>query len=316
VAEPAFAGEKIVAPTSAPDDVLRVEHIAKSFGPTVALRDINMHLRKGEVLGLLGDNGAGKSTLIKILCGFQKQDSGEMWLKGGPYQPKSVDDARTHGVDTVFQDLALIDQLSVFHNLFLRRERLHRPIPFLNNHLMKRDARKALDEIGINIPHIDVPVARLSGGQRQAIAVARTISGDADIILLDEPLAAMGAKEGGQILDLIDRLKDEGTVSVIMILHNFVHVLASCDRVNLIQDGVIGLDKATSETSVEELTEIVVEEYRRARLAAHGGNGAGVADPLAAADPLVVTDPADLVDRLTAADPETTTDSPADSARE
>ena len=133
---------------------------------------------------------------------------------------------------------------------------------------MKREARKALDEIGINIPRIDVPVARLSGGQRQAIAVARTISGDADIILLDEPLAAMGAKEGAMILDLIQRLKDEGNVSIIMILHNYVHVLTACDRVNLIQDGVIALDKPTAETSVEELTDIVVEEYRRARLAA------------------------------------------------
>ncbi len=257
--------EHIVAPATADDDVLRVEHIAKRFGPTVALRDINLHLRKGEVLGLLGDNGAGKSTLIKILCGFQKQDAGTMWCKGEDYAPKSVDDARKHGVDTVFQDLALVNQLTVYHNLFLRRERVKSPIPFLNNALMKRDARKALDQIGINIPRIDVPAARLSGGQRQAIAVARTISGDADIILLDEPLAAMGAKEGAMILDLIERLKNEGNVSIIMILHNYVHVLTACDRVNLIQDGVIALDKPTAETSVEELTEIVVEEYRRAR---------------------------------------------------
>jgi ABC-type sugar transport system ATPase subunit len=267
--------EKIVGVATADDDVLRVEHVGKRFGPTVALRDINMHLRKGEVLGLLGDNGAGKSTLIKILCGFQKQDTGSMWLKGSAFSPKSVDDARHQGIDTVFQDLALIDELSVYQNLFLHRERLHKPIPFLSNARMKRDARSALDQIGINIPRIDVPVARLSGGQRQAIAVARTISGDADIILLDEPLAAMGAKEGAMILDLIARLKEEGNVSIIMILHNYVHVLTACDRVNLIQDGVIALDKPTAETSVEELTDIVVEEYRRARLAAGSGNGAG-----------------------------------------
>ncbi len=270
----AIAGEMVVAPSSATDDVLRVEHITKRFGPTVALRDINMHLRQGEVLGLLGDNGAGKSTLIKILCGFQRADGGKMWRKGEPYSPKSVDDARSQGVDTVFQDLALIDELTVYHNLFLRREKIHRPIPFLSNALMRREARKALDQIGINIPRIDVPAARLSGGQRQAIAVARTISGDADVILLDEPLAAMGAKEGAMILDLIQRLKDEGNVSIIMILHNYVHVLTACDRVNLIQDGVISLDKPTAETSVQELTDIVVEEYRRARQAAQAGNGA------------------------------------------
>jgi simple sugar transport system ATP-binding protein len=283
VADKTIADAKIVAPATADDDVLRVEHITKRFGPTVALRDINIHLRKGEVLGLLGDNGAGKSTLIKILAGFQKADTGTMWVKGSSYAPRSVDDARKAGIDTVFQDLALINELTVYHNLFLRRERVSKPIPFLSNAQMKREARKALDEIGINIPRIDVPAARLSGGQRQAIAVARTISGDADIILLDEPLAAMGAKEGAMILDLIERLKNEGNVSIIMILHNYVHVLTACDRVNLIQDGVISLDKPTAETSVEELTEIVVEEYRRARQDAQ--NGGGTAGAPAAAEP-------------------------------
>ena len=265
MAEP---GEKIVAPTSAEDDVLRVEHIAKSFGPIKALRDVNLHLRKGEVLGLLGDNGSGKSTLMKIICGFHRQDAGQMFLHGEPYEPKSVDHARSLGIDTVYQDLALIDELSVYHNLFLRRERVHVPIPFLNNRMMRREARAALDQIGINIPRLNVPVARLSGGQRQAIAVARTVSSEANILLLDEPLAAMGAKEGGQILELIQRLKEDGEVTVIMILHNYAHVFATCDRVNLLQDGVIALDKPTSETSVEELNEIVVEEYRRARRAA------------------------------------------------
>jgi simple sugar transport system ATP-binding protein len=261
--------EQVVGPTSAPDDVLRVEHIAKRFGPVTALRDVNLHLKKGEVLGLLGDNGAGKSTLIKILAGFQRPDSGTMLLHGKPYEPKNVDDGRAKGIDTVFQDLALIDELSVYHNLFLRRERLLKPIPLLANRQMKREARTALDEIGINIPRIDVAVARLSGGQRQAIAVARTVNGDADIILLDEPLAAMGAKEGAQILDLVARLKAEGKVSIIMILHNYVHVLQACDRVSMIQDGAIALDKPTSETSVEELTDIVVNEYRRAREQSH-----------------------------------------------
>jgi simple sugar transport system ATP-binding protein len=285
-----ITAEKIVAPTTADDDVLRVEHVAKRFGATVALRDISLHLRKGEVLGLLGDNGAGKSTLIKILAGFQKADTGTMWLKGQPYTAKSVTEARVLGIDTVFQDLALINELTVYQNLFLRREKVRKPIPFLSNAIMRREARTALDKIGINIPSIDVPAARLSGGQRQAIAVARTISGDADILLLDEPLAAMGAKEGAMILDLIARLKDEGNVSIIMILHNYVHVLAACDRVNLIQEGVIGLDKPTAETSVEELTEIVVEEYRRARLEARAeeakaAKAGGTPPPTATASP-------------------------------
>jgi simple sugar transport system ATP-binding protein len=286
VADRPVPAETIVGPSSAPDDVLRVEHIAKRFGPVTALRDVNLHLRKGEVLGLLGDNGAGKSTLIKIICGFQKQDSGSMFLHGKPYEPKSVDDAHAQGIGTVYQDLALIDELSVYHNLFLRRERLRRPMPLLDNPRMKREARAALDEIGINIPRIDVSVARLSGGQRQAIAVARTVNSDADIILLDEPLAAMGAKEGAQILDLVARLKAEGRVSIIMILHNYVHVLEACDRVSLIQDGVISLDKPTAETSVEELTDIVVNQYRRAREEIHAEEAAaaGATDGGAAGD--------------------------------
>jgi simple sugar transport system ATP-binding protein len=269
VADQADRGMRVVETlTPADDDVLRVENVAKRFGPTIALRNINMHLRKGEVLGLLGDNGAGKSTLIKILAGFQPPDQGSLWVKGENYKPKTVDEARAHGVDTVFQDLALVNELSVYQNMFLKRELTTKPFGFVRNREMRKRTRVALDQIGINIPTIDVPVARLSGGQRQAIAVARTISGEADIILLDEPLAAMGAKEGAMILDLIARLKEEGNVSIIMILHNYVHVLQACDRVNLIQEGVIGLDKPTAETSVEELTEIVVEEYRRARLEA------------------------------------------------
>jgi len=246
VPDAAFAGEQIVALDTADDDVLRVEHVAKRFGPTTALRDINLHLRKGEVLALLGDNGAGKSTLIKILSGFHQKDSGSMWCKGESYAPRSVEQARKAGVDTVFQDLALINQLTVFQNMFLHRELTAKPLPLLRNRAMRKRTRAALDDIGIQITSIDLPVARLSGGQRQAIAVARVISGEADIILLDEPLAAMGAKEGAQILDLVQRLRDSGEVSIILIVHNYIQVFQVCDRVNLIQDGVITFDKPTS----------------------------------------------------------------------
>ena len=252
------------------EDVLQVENVAKRFGPVTALRDVNLHLGKGEVLGLLGDNGAGKSTLIKIISGFQKPDEGRLLLRGEETELKSVDHARSLGIDCVYQDLALVNELSVTSNMFLRREQVHKPLPFLKRREMARETRKALDQIGINLPRIDVPVARLSGGQRQAIAVARTVTSDADIILLDEPLAAMGAKEGAMILDLVAKMRADANVSIIMIAHNYVHVLEACDRVNLIQDGEITFDKPTADTSVEELNEIVVEEYRRARVAAVG----------------------------------------------
>jgi ABC-type sugar transport system ATPase subunit len=270
------ASEPLVVATTepSPDDVLRVEGVAKRVGPVTALRNIDLHLRKGEVLGLLGDNGAGKSTLIKIISGFQKPDEGRLVVKGEEADLRSVDHARSLGIDCVYQDLALVNELSVYHNMFLNRERTRRPLPFLDNRAMKRATREALDEIGVNIPRIDVPAARLSGGQRQAIAVARTVNSDADIILLDEPLAAMGAKEGAMILDLVARLRAEGRVSIIMIAHNYVHVLESCDRVNLIQDGEITFDKPSANTSVEELNDIVVNEYRRAREAAMAEQGA------------------------------------------
>jgi simple sugar transport system ATP-binding protein len=252
------------------EDVLRVEHVKKRFGPVTALRDVNLHLRKGEVLGLLGDNGAGKSTLMKIISGFEKPDEGRLFIKGDETELRSVDHARSLGIDCVYQDLALVNQLDVVQNMFLRREQVHSPLPFLARKRMRAETRAALDEIGVNVPRLGVPVARLSGGQRQAIAVARTVHSDADIILLDEPLAAMGAKEGAMILDVVARLRTEGRVSIVMIAHNYVHVLESCDRVNLIQDGEITFDKPTAETSVEELNEIVVEEYRRARARAAG----------------------------------------------
>jgi simple sugar transport system ATP-binding protein len=243
-------------------DVLRVEHIAKRFGAVTALTDINLRLGRGEVLGLLGDNGAGKSTLMKILCGFQPPDAGRILLNGQEVHFKSVDHARSLGIDTVYQDLALINQLSVYHNLFLNRERLRWPL--LSNRSMRRLARQYLDDMGINIPSVDADVAALSGGQRQAIAVARAVHSNAKILLLDEPLAAMGAKEAAIILDLVRDLKNKGDVSVIIIAHNYGQALEICDRINLLQHGEITFDKPTAETSVAELNDIVIAEYRRA----------------------------------------------------
>jgi simple sugar transport system ATP-binding protein len=233
---------------------------------------VNLRLEKGEVLGLLGDNGAGKSTLVKILCGFHKPDAGTIVLDGEPVELHSVTDARSKGIDTVYQDLALVDELSVFHNVFLNRELLY-PLPFrlLDNRKMRKESEKHIRDIGVNIPSVNTPVLRLSGGQRQSIAIARALHTQARILLLDEPLAAMGVKEGAIILDLIGRLRERGDVSMIMILHNYVHVFQACDRVNLLRDGEIVLDKPTSETSVEELTEVVVSEYRAARRAEHDG---------------------------------------------
>jgi simple sugar transport system ATP-binding protein len=245
-------------------DAMRAEHVVKRFGALTALRDVSIHLERGEVLGLIGDNGAGKSTLIKILTGFQQPDGGTLYLDGSEIKLKSVTHARSLGIDTVYQDLALVNELSVYHNMFLNREWVGPP-PLLNNRVMKKLAREHLDDMGVNIPSVEVEVAKLSGGQRQAIAVARAVYSKAKILLLDEPLAAMGAKEGAIILDLVRTLKAKGDVSIILIAHNYAQVLEVCDRVNLLQHGTITLDKLANETSVGELTDLIVAEYRAAR---------------------------------------------------
>jgi ABC-type sugar transport system ATPase subunit len=243
-------------------DVLRVEHVSKRYGAVTALTDINLRLRKGEVLSLIGDNGAGKSTLLKIICGFQPPTTGKIFLEGEEVQLKSVDHARSLGIDAVYQDLALIPQLTVYQNMFLNREKLNWPL--LNSRAMRREARERLDGIGVRIPDINAPVAQLSGGQRQAIAVARSVFSDPKILLLDEPLAAMGVKEGSLILDLIMQLKQQGNIAIIIIAHNYGQVMEVSDRVNMIQGGKITFDKRSNETSAEELTEMVVAEYRKA----------------------------------------------------
>jgi simple sugar transport system ATP-binding protein len=244
-------------------EALRVEHVAKRFGGVTALADVNLRLAKGEVLGLIGDNGAGKSTLIKILCGFHQPDAGKLFVAGEEIVLRSVDHARTLGIDTVYQDLALVNELSVYHNMFLNRELVRWPL--LSNRRMRRLAQQHLEDMGVNIPSVDVEVAKLSGGQRQAIAVARSVYSEARTLLLDEPLAAMGAKEGALILDLVRDLKAKGDVSVIIIAHNYGQILEVCDRINLLQHGSITFDRPTTQTSVQELTDLVVAEYRAAR---------------------------------------------------
>jgi simple sugar transport system ATP-binding protein len=243
-------------------DVIRIEGLVKGFGAVKALRNINLNLKKGEILGLLGDNGAGKSTLIKLLTGFMQPDAGKIFINGQEVKLTSVTYARSLGIETVYQDLALVNELSVYHNMFLKRELTWKPFPLLKNKVMREEARKQLKRIGVNIQSVDTEIAKLSGGQRQAIAIARAVSSDAKILLLDEPLAAMGAKEGALILDLIRNLKNMGEVSVIMIAHNYAQVLEICDRVNLLQHGEITMDKPVASDLLEELNDRVMSEYR------------------------------------------------------
>lgn len=249
------------------EDILWAEDITKSFGAVTVLRGLDLHLRRGEVLGVVGDNGAGKSTLVKILTGYHAPDGGQLHVDGRPVRFRSVGDARRHGIETVFQDLALVNELSVYHNLFLNRETTRGGVGglrFLANRRMRDAARRYLDEIKVNIPSVDAPVEKLSGGQRQAIAVARATRQDnVKILLLDEPLAAMGAKESSLIVQLVGNLARTRGVSIIVIDHNYAHIFELCDRVNVVQQGRVTLDNVIAETSVGELTDFMVSSYRR-----------------------------------------------------
>ena len=248
-------------------EALRAENVVKRFGSVEALSGVSMHVAAGEMLGILGDNGAGKSTLLKTLTGFHQPDSGAIYVQGQHQTLGSVDRARALGIECVYQDLALVDGLSIYHNMFLNREIMRRGLfrNLLDHRAMRRRAADALADIGVNIPNVNLEVGRLSGGQRQAIAVARAVHSDAKILLLDEPLAAMGAREAGQIIAVIERLKQRGDIAIVMIAHNYAQTLEVCDRVMLMQHGTVTYESATAETSPAELLDIVRREYREIR---------------------------------------------------
>lgn len=259
-----LAADGTSSPNGASSDViLRAEGIVKRFGAVVALRGVDLHLNRGEVLGLVGDNGAGKSTLVKILCGFLRPDEGRIFVESREVSFNSVKDARALGIETVYQDLALVPQLTVYENLFLNRELTSAGrVGVLSRRHMKALARQYLEDIKVNVPDLDAEVEMLSGGQRQAIAVARATRQNAKILLLDEPLAAMGAKESALIMELVKDLGRRG-VSMVVIDHNYAHLFALCDRLNVVQQGKIMIDIKVADTSVEELTELMVSAFRR-----------------------------------------------------
>ncbi|HEY8644603.1 MAG TPA: ATP-binding cassette domain-containing protein [Gaiellaceae bacterium] len=243
------------------EPALEVRGVTKRFGALVVLRGIDLVLRQGEVLGLVGDNGAGKSTLVKILCGFHQQDGGDVFVGGERVRFHSVAAARSHGIETVYQDLALIPQLPVYLNLFLGHELT--TMGFLDKRTMRKLSRRYLDEIKVRVPSVDAEAEQLSGGQRQAVAVARAVRAEPKILLLDEPLAAMGARESRLIIDLVKDLAASGRVSIIVIDHNYAHLFELCDRINVMQGGRITTDQPVHETSLERLTELMISSYRQ-----------------------------------------------------
>lgn len=218
---------------------LALKGISKAFGAVQALKDVDFEVYAGEVVGLVGDNGAGKSTLIKTIAGVNVPDTGEISVGGKRVSISSPSDATRHGIETVYQDLALCDNLDVVNNLFLGREdTLFKAGPFspLTEIEMERRTTDVLRQLDVKIPSVRVPVAALSGGQRQSIAVAKTILRNARVVQLDEPTAALGVAQTRQVLNLILRLKEKG-LGVVVISHNLADVFEVVDRVIVMRLG-------------------------------------------------------------------------------
>lgn len=218
--------------------ILEGKGLVKTYGRVVGLDGVDIALYPGEVLAIIGDNGAGKSTLVKCLTGAEVPSGGEIFLDGKPITFKRPQDARTHGIETVYQTLAVSPALDVAANLYLGRERrkagvLGSVFRMLDTAGMREDARKELKELGIStLQDVTVPVENLSGGQRQAVAVARAAAFGSKVVVLDEPTAALGVRESNQVLQLIRNLRDRG-IPVILISHNMPHVFDVADRIHI-----------------------------------------------------------------------------------
>jgi fructose transport system ATP-binding protein len=226
---------------SAPAPLLEAHGLVKRFGQVTALAGADFDLLPGEISAIIGDNGAGKSTLIKALSGALQPDSGEIRLEGARASFRTPRDARHAGIETVYQDLAVAPALDIAANIFLGREErrrgpLGRLLRLLDKRSMRRDAERHFDELGINVQSMTVPVESLSGGQRQGVAVARAAAWARRLVIMDEPTAALGVKETGQVLDLIRRVRDRG-LPVILISHDMPHVFELADRIHIMRLG-------------------------------------------------------------------------------
>ena len=241
--------------TSSPAEaaLLEARGIVKRYGHVQALDGASFTVYPGEVVALIGDNGAGKSTLTKVLSGVIRPDSGEIMVGGEQVQLSSPVDARKHGIETVYQDLALAPDLDGAANLYLGRELYLIPaLRVLHRKEMRRRAVTAFDALGIQLPDITAPVGTLSGGQRQSVAVARAVAFASKVIFMDEPTAALGVVQRQRVLDTIRRVRDQG-ISVVLISHNMPEVLAVSDRVEVLRLGRRVARYRASDTSIEEL---------------------------------------------------------------
>jgi simple sugar transport system ATP-binding protein len=240
-----------------PQPLLEARDVVKSFGQVEALRGVDLDVGQEEIVALVGDNGAGKSTLVKIFSGVLWPDRGEIRFDGQPLRHQSPLAARRLGIETVYQDLALAEDLSPHANLFLGREMLQRGVlgrlGFLDKTEMRKRAKDTFETLGVDMPSINGAVANLSGGQRQAVAVSRAVTWASKVVFMDEPTAALGVVQTRTVLDLIRRVRDAG-ISVVLISHNLPQVLEIADRVEVLRLGRRVARFVAADVGIDEIT--------------------------------------------------------------
>ena len=254
--------------TTTPDKpVLALEGVSKSFGPVEALAGVDFEVHAGEVVALVGDNGAGKSTLVKAIAGIHDFDGGRVLFEGNPVKISTPTDAVSLGIATVYQDLALCDNLDVVENLFLGREEVSSPIPALDETDMEQRSHELLGNLAVTIVNVRSEVGTLSGGQRQQVAIARSLLGDPKVVILDEPTAALGVRQTALVLQLVKRLREQGH-GVVVVSHNLADVFEVADRIYVLRLGKQAGDFKAADSSQDE----VVAAITGAKL---GGDGRG-----------------------------------------
>lgn len=253
------------APSSALDSrpaaeqiLLDVENVSLSFGSVRALVDVSLHLRAGEITALVGDNGAGKSTLVRCVSGIHRPDAGHIVFDGEKIDFHSPEDAREAGIETVHQNLALVEDLTVWQNLFLNREIVRRigPIAVLDRGAMQKRAEEMVSTLAVNVPAVKSRVRRLSGGQRQAVSICRAAGFSSKLVIMDEPTAALGVQETARVEELILKLRDDGH-AVLLISHNFAQVLRLSDHVWVMRAGRCVGGRRTADTTGEEIVGLI-----------------------------------------------------------
>lgn len=254
--------------------LLELKNITKAFGPVDVLHGVDLKVDPGEVVGLVGDNGAGKSTLMKMVTGIYTADQGEILLEGQSVLDQSPGARRAMGIEMIYQDLALAAQQDVASNIFLGREPTRRifGIPFVDRAKMKIDAKAMIDKLGAKLPAINRPVGSFSGGQQQSVAIARALTFDPKIVIMDEPTAALAVREVQQVLDLIQRLKAQ-KIGVILISHRLNDVLSATDRIVVLRQGRAAANLVTAQTSMVEVVSAIVGGDDMAEAAAHEARG-------------------------------------------